>query len=89
MPYSVNVSISVLTLYILTSVSVFPSCSLLISQGADKENLLNNQELFCYWSFLLFPCPLMFNSGVILLGETTVNHSKGSKGYNVVLNLEI
>ena len=46
MPYSVNVSISVLTLYILTSVSVFPSCSLLISQGADKENLLNNQELF-------------------------------------------
>ena len=34
-----------LTLYTLTSVAYSLYCSRYISEGADKENLLNNQEL--------------------------------------------
>ena len=44
-----------LTLYTLTSVYIFSVyLSLYISQGADKENFFNNQELFCWWSFPVF-----------------------------------
>ena len=42
-----------------------PYCSLYISQGADKENLFNNQELLLLEIISFILITLMCDSGVI------------------------
>ena len=47
-----------------------PYCSVNISQGADKENLFNNQELICFLLVIL-----MFDSGVICVEKLNASYS--------------
>ena len=61
-----NETSSPVTLYILTSVCIFSTLSLYISQGAYKENLFVNQKLPSLVTISFILMTLMCNSGVIL-----------------------
>ena len=57
----------------------FPHCSLYISHGADKENLTIRGFFSCQ-DFLLF-CAVMFDSGVMVLGEVKNQSISGPEGF--------
>ena len=59
----------ILTPHILTPVCKFSTPFLYISCGTYRENLSNNQELLEFVIISVTLITLMFDSGVILLGE--------------------
>ena len=52
-----------------------PYCSVNISQGADKENLFNNQELMKLVIICFLLVILMFDSGVICVEKLNASYS--------------
>ena len=76
-----NTPLCNLTLYTLTSVCIFSILfSIHFSEGTEKENLFKNQEppLLVIISFVLMT--LLYDSGMILLGEIRCWSLLGIKG---------
>ena len=58
----------------------FPHCFLKVPKGADKDNLLNNRDLFYFVIISFILTTLMCDSGAILLGEIRNSSPFGLKG---------
>ena len=77
--------LKIVTFYTLASLYNFSLLFSIHFLWHCKENLFNNQELrdFVFISFFLLI--LMFDSGVILLGEVQCLSILGVKGFHVIL----